>query len=122
MTDFNNEQSIFTQIAELMAEKILSKEWKSNERILSVRDLANNLNVNPNTVMRAFAMLQNENVIYNQRGIGYFVSEKAIEILTIKKKGKFITNHLKSLIKESKLLGLELKEIIELIKNKYNEK
>lgn len=71
---FKDSQSIYLQIADYVCEKILLREWKAEERIPSVRELAVQLEVNPNTVMRTFDFLQQQEIIYNQRGIGYFVT------------------------------------------------
>jgi len=73
--DFNKNQPIYIQIADMVCEKILLKTWKENERIPSVREMALSIQVNPNTVMRTYAFLQEEGIINNQRGIGYFVEE-----------------------------------------------
>ena len=76
---FRESQAIYLQIADFVCEKILLKEWKAEERIPAVRELAIQLEVNPNTVMRTYEFLQQQEIIYNQRGIGYFVAQGAIK-------------------------------------------
>jgi DNA-binding transcriptional regulator YhcF (GntR family) len=71
--------AIYLQIAEYICERILLKQWKTGERIPALRELAVQLEVNPNTVMRTFEFLQAQSIIYNQRGIGYFVSPDALK-------------------------------------------
>lgn len=67
--DFNDKQSIYLQIVDFLNEQILLERWQSEERIPSVRELASMVEVNPNTVMRSFEFLQQQEVIYNKRGI-----------------------------------------------------
>ena len=71
---FNDNQSIFIQIADYVCEQILKKTYQVDMQIPSVRELGIKLEVNPNTVMRAYERLSSNEIIYNKRGIGYFVS------------------------------------------------
>lgn len=77
--NFNSNQSIFIQIAERICDRILSKEYPADTRIPSVREIAVEMEVNPNTAMRSFERLQANGIIYNKRGIGNFVSSDAKE-------------------------------------------
>jgi len=67
--NFSENQSIYIQITEFVKEQILLNKWQKEEKIPSVRDLAAELQVNPNTVMRAYDFLQQQGVIYNRRGL-----------------------------------------------------
>ena len=71
--EFNESQAIYLQIADYICEKILSREWKEEERVPSVRDLAVEIEVNPNTVMRTYSFLQEKNIITNQRGLVFLL-------------------------------------------------
>jgi DNA-binding transcriptional regulator YhcF (GntR family) len=71
-----------------------------------VRDLAIALEVNPNTVMRTYERLQSAEVIYNKRGVGYFLSDKAFELVLNIRRAEFMTVKLPLLIKNMHLLGL----------------
>lgn len=115
--DFKSNQPIYIQIIEFCFQKIILKEWISEERILSVRELAILLQVNPNTVMRAFEQMQSENIIYLKRGTGYFVSEKALEIILKIQKQKFFDETLLETFKTMNLLNISIEEIVE----KYNK-
>ena len=75
--NYNTNQSIFIQIAERICDRVLSGNYKADSRIPSVRELAVEMEVNPNTVMRSFERLQANEIIYNKRGIGYFVASDA---------------------------------------------
>jgi len=75
--DFNDNKPIYQQIAESIMDAITRGELPSGSRLPSVRDYAVNAGVNPNTVMRTFTWLQQQELIYMKRGIGYFVGDDA---------------------------------------------
>ncbi|MEX1302542.1 MAG: GntR family transcriptional regulator, partial [Desulfotignum sp.] len=77
--EFQKKDAIYLQIADLMCERILLEDWQENNRIPSVREMAVDLEVNPNTVMRAYAFLQQQGIIFNKRGIGYFVAPDGLK-------------------------------------------
>ena len=108
------------QIADNFCENILLKEWKENEKIPSVREIAVAMEVNPNTAMRAFIELQDLGIIFNKRGIGYFVAEDGYNKALAFKKEEFIKKELPLIFKTLNLLGLNFQEL-ETIFNK-NEK
>lgn len=108
---FRESQAIYLQIADYVCEKILLKEWKTDERIPSVRELAIQLEVNPNTVMRTFDFLQQQEIIYNQRGIGYFVGASAYKNALQYRKNEFGEKDLPSIFRNMYLLGMELDEL-----------
>ena len=108
---FNDTQPIFLQIAEWIYERILSREWSPGERIPSVRDLAMELEVNPNTVMRTYERLQADEVIFNKRGIGYFLSEQAYAQVQVIRRKDFVTIDLPNLFKNMEHLSISLEDI-----------
>lgn len=108
---FRETISIYLQIADHICEKILLKQWKTDERIPSVRELAMQLEVNPNTVMRSYEFLQQQSIIYNQRGIGYFVSADALNNALQYRKTEFIDNELPVLFRNMYMLGMEAEEL-----------
>ena len=65
--DFKKQKPIYQQIADTLCERIVGGQWKGDDRIPSVRDVAIQLGVNPNTVMRSFDHLQQAEIIYNRR-------------------------------------------------------
>lgn len=77
--EFNENKPIYLQLADQIMDEVESAESLPGERLLSVRDFAAKSGVNANTVMRTYTWLQQEGVIYNQRGIGYFFSDDAAE-------------------------------------------
>ena len=112
--EFIENQPIYMQIADNFCENILLQNWKANERIPSVRDIAVTMEVNPNTAMRAFVYLQEKDIIYNKRGIGYFVTEEGYQKALELKRAEFIERDLPVLMKTMKLLDISCKEMEEI--------
>jgi len=119
--EFQKKDAIYLQIADLMCERILLRDWHENDRIPSVRELAVDMEVNPNTVMRAYAFLQEKGIIFNKRGIGYFVSSDGLKITKNLYRSNFIRNDLPQLCKTLKLLDMDFKEFYSLY-NEFKEK
>ena len=88
--NYNTNQSIFIQIAERICDRVLSGNYKADSRIPSVRELAVEMEVNPNTVMRSFERLQANDIIYNKRGIGYFVASDAEQKIREMRHNQFV--------------------------------
>ena len=108
---FRESNAIYLQIADYICEKILLKQWKPEERIPAVRELAMQLEVNPNTVMRTYEFLQQQNIIFNQRGIGYFVGLEAIKNATQYRKTEFMDKELPAIFRNMFLLGMDVEEL-----------
>jgi len=108
---FRESIAIYLQIADYICERILLKQWKKAERIPAVRELAVQLEVNPNTVMRTFEFLQQQNIIYNQRGIGYFVGPDAIKNATQYRKTEFIDKELPNIFRNMYMLDMDVEEL-----------
>jgi DNA-binding transcriptional regulator YhcF (GntR family) len=109
--DFRDKQAIYLQIAEHVSEQVLLGRWPTGEKIPSVRDLAAELEVNPNTVMRTYDFLSQKAVIANKRGIGYFVSDDAPDRIRAYRREQFLENDLPVFFKNLYLLGIDLPEI-----------
>ncbi|MDD3903919.1 MAG: GntR family transcriptional regulator [Sphaerochaeta sp.] len=109
---FNNRSPIYLQIGEYFHDLILNATWPDGERIPSVRDMAMQLEVNPNTVTRTYAMLQEEGILENQRGIGYFTSKDARQLVLKMRRDMFIKTELPSLFASMKTLAIDF-EVIE---------
>jgi len=118
--DFDNNQPIYLQIVEYFYENILSKKWIADARIPSVREVAMSVEVNPNTAIRAFNYLQDKGVIYNKRGIGYFVSKEGyMKVLEVKRK-EFLEKSLPEVFKQMMLLKIDFEEIQNAFNNTKN--
>jgi len=109
--EFNDKAAIYLQIADYMCDNILMGSWKANEKIISIRELAVELEVNPNTAMRAYEYLQSRGIIYNKRGIGYFVSEDASTKVKSHLKEEFISQSLPTFFKNIFQLEISLDEL-----------
>jgi GntR family transcriptional regulator len=111
--EFTNQQPIYLQIAEMICEQILLKKFREDERVPSVREMAVQLEVNPNTVMRTFEFLQGKEIITNKRGIGYFVAADGISKATALRKNEFLEAELPRLFKTAQLLNISFEELQE---------
>lgn len=109
--EFKDNQAIYLQIADHVCEYILLEKWKPGDRIPSVREMAINIEVNPNTVMRTFNYLQDKEIIFNKRGIGYFVSEYGLEKTKALRKEDFVNHELPRFFKEMSLLHLTIEDL-----------
>ena len=109
--EFNPNKAIYLQIRDVICERILSGELKGEDRIPSVREYGASIGVNPNTVMRTYEKLTAEGVIYNKRGIGYFISEDARDIVLESSRKEFLEEELPVVVRKMELLGLDPKEI-----------
>lgn len=109
--DFRDNEAIYMQIAAHVSENITLDKWAAEQKIPSVRDLAVALQVNPNTVARTYEFLQNKEVIFNKRGIGYFVSADAKNKVKSYRKERFLQQELPEFFKNIFLLDISLEEI-----------
>lgn len=117
--EFDEHKPIYLQIADTLCEKVLQGEWQVQERIPSVRELGIDYGVNPNTIMRVYEYLQNSGIIFNKRGIGYFVSADANELILKSQREQFFSSELPLIVKKLKLLNISIEELTNHI-NKTN--
>ncbi len=117
MMEFNQPKGIYQQIADQVQERIAGGEWLTGDRIPSVREMAVNLGVNPNTVTRSYQSLLENAIIDNRRGIGYFVADKAREKIMNEMKVKFIGDELPRMFEMMRKMGIGIKELISLFEN-----
>lgn len=75
MNDFNNTEPIYLQIIDTIKRRIISEELKPGEQLPSVRQTAEDMKVNPNTVIRSYAELEREGIAEKRRGLGTFITE-----------------------------------------------
>ena len=101
--DFNQHKPIYLQIVEQIEDKILLGGWLADERIDSVREMATSLGVNPNTVMRSYEFLEREEIIYNKRGVGFFITPDAKDKIKFSRKKNFLLRTFSSIIRRATL-------------------
>ena len=109
--EFNNTQPIYLQIADYVCDRILAGILEAEGKVPSVRELAVALEVNPNTVMRSFDYLQQQDIIYTKRGMGYFVEPTAKGQIEKQRKEVFITEELPRFFAKMEQLSLTIKDI-----------
>ena len=113
--EFIEHKPIYLQMAEMIQEKILCHIWEEDSRIPSVRELGATLGVNPNTIVRTYQLLEAEEIIYNKRGLGYFVKEGARERITAAKRREFMENELPQFKAKAELLGITKEDILKML-------
>ena len=111
--EFRQQRAIYLQIGDYICEKILRKEWQAQEKIPSVRELAVDLEVNPNTVVRTNGYLEDKEIIVKQRGIGYFIAQDAYDKVLKLKKENFLKQEVPLFFKTMKLLKLKWGDLYE---------
>lgn len=103
---FDSNRPIYLQILDSICEQILDGKLEPDGRILSVREYGAQLGVNPNTIMRSYERLTNDGIIYNKRGLGYFIAPDARDkVLDIKRK-EFMENVFPKIRRQMLLLGI----------------
>ena len=111
--EFKTNKPIYQQIVDFCFSKILTRE----ERVVSVRELSTQLAVNSRTVMKAYEYLQAEDIIYPERGMGFYLAKDAVKkVMKIQKK-EFFDNQLADVFLNMELLGISIDEVIE----RYNK-
>ncbi len=109
--NFRENPAIFIQIAEWVCEQVLLGKWKAGEKITSIRDLAIQMEVNPNTVQRAYDTLQQKEIISNKRGLGIYIEADAAERILDFKREQFMENELPVFLRNIYLLKIDPNEI-----------
>lgn len=109
--EFRRNTAIYLQIAEYITDNILRKNWEAEYKIPSIRELAVQLEVNPNTIARTYAFLEEMGIIYTQRGIGYFVSKDAYDRALKWRKQNFLDHELPIVFKTMALLNISFSEL-----------
>ena len=109
--DFRKQKPIYLQIADTLTEQVLAGQLTPDDRMPSVRDVAGQMGVNPNTVMRTFDYLQQEEIIYQRRGVGYFVCPDARERVLTLQRHEFLEEELPLIRQKMQLLGISVEEL-----------
>lgn len=112
--NFKDNNPIYLQIAERICDEILTGTYREDDRIPSVREYASMVEVNANTVVRTFDYLQSIEVIYNKRGLGYFVSKGAAHRIAKERRRIFLQEELPELFRSMDSLGITIDELCRL--------
>ncbi len=109
--EFEAHRPIYLQIVDYLGNRILAGDLEPGERAPSARDLASILAVTPNTVARACALLQEQGVLANRRGVGQFVTETAAKQIRAMRKQEFIETTLPDLFKTMQQVDFSLEDL-----------
>lgn len=110
---FRNDLPIYTQLMDQMKQRIASGDYTPGEKMASVRELAAEAGVNPNTVQRALTELEREGLMYSQRTTGRFITEDEGMIQEVKK--DLAREEIQGFLTVMKKLGYTVPEILELL-------
>lgn len=109
--DFSQNTPIYIQIVRRVEDGILTGELLECGRIPSVRELAGELQVNPNTMMRAYEELARQGIVANKRGLGYFVLEGATARIRSARRADFFDRELPRMFAAMRTLGIGIEEV-----------
>lgn len=119
--DFNeNSKPIYLQIADRLCDEVTSGLYPAGGRIPSVREYAGVLQVNFNTVMRSYEFLAARGIIFNKRGVGYFISPGAMEAIDSMRQETFFNDELQYFFNRLRVIGVSPARLSELY-NRYLE-
>lgn len=118
---FNEGIPIYLQIKEEIENAIVTSSLKEEETIPSIRVLAQQYKLNPQTISNAVSDLISEGILYKKRGIGMFVEKGALKKLKKKKDNEFRNSDLKKIIMKSKSLGITKTELMNILDSIYEE-
>ena len=109
--NFTNDKAIYIQMADRICDEILAGTYKDDDRIPSVREYAVMLQVNTNTAVKAYDQLARDGIIYNKRGLGYFVTAGAKKEIKKARKQEFMKQRLPELFRQMQLLDITMEDI-----------
>lgn len=116
--DYRDKRPLYEQIAKKFEELIIRGIMKPDEAMPSIRQLAVELSINPNTIQKSYASLEQAGFTYSVSGRGSFVAN--VEEIMPKRKEE-VLEELKNLLKKAVDLGITRQELSELIKEYFEE-
>ena len=114
---FSNDKPIYLQMADRLMDEILADKYQDDDRIPSVREYSVLLEVNTNTAVKAYDELARANIIYNKRGLGYFVTPGAKKQILKARKTAFMKERLPELFRQMRLLDITIDDVVNAFKN-----
>lgn len=108
---FNNDKPIYLQLADRLSDDIVDGKYNDDDRVPSVREFGMCFEVNTNTAVKAYDMLSRDNVIYNRRGLGYFVTPGAREKIMEARRTEFMNSVLPDVFRQMRMLGIGIEEL-----------
>lgn len=116
--DYQDRRPLYEQIVEKFQMLILSGAMPPDSRLPSVRQLAMELSINPNTIQRAYMELEQQGLVYPVKGKGSFVSSN---IDMIQKQKEMLKGELKEVIWKARAMGIRKEECLEWVHSWYEE-
>lgn len=110
--EFYDSRPIYLQIADHIIRQILSHKLSAGDRLSSVREMAAEIEVNPNTIVKTYSWLADQEIIKMQRGIGYFILDSAHQHAVELTKKELLHNDLPKIIQKASLLNISIEELI----------
>ncbi len=108
---FKEGNPIYVQIAERLADGILAGEYDAESRVPGVREYSALLEVNINTVVKAYELLARQEIISQRRGLGYFVTPEARQIIIDARRRDFMERTLPEFLVRMRQLGLTMDDV-----------
>ena len=109
--NFKEGLTIYAQMAERLSDEILQGKYAADEKIPGVREYSALLEVNVNTAIKAYDLLSSRGIIYNRRGLGYFVSPNAHEIILQARREEFMQDVLPDFLRRMHQLGVSIETV-----------
>ena len=117
----NDQALIYEQIAQLIEDGILKGEYTENGQVPSTNELAHVFGINPATAAKGVNRLVDAGLLYKKRGIGMFVAAGAAAALHKQRREEFVTEEIRTLLREAKKLGLSKAELLALLAAQADE-
>ena len=109
--NFKDNKAIYLQIADRIGDDVLSGNLQADARILSVREMAAQIEVNANTVARTYEHLQQCGIIYPKRGLGYFVAPDARDIIVRMRRDQLLHGEMDYFLGQLKAVGITVADL-----------
>ncbi|TMN21173.1 GntR family transcriptional regulator [Lentibacillus cibarius] len=121
MVEMEGSKPIYTQIAEWLENQILNGHFQPHDKVHSQYTLADMFNINPATAAKGLNMLYDEQVLYNKRGLGKFVTDDAVSTIREKRKNDTLTRMLRDVVTEATHLRIDDEELMDMLKHMIDE-
>ena len=114
--EFDDDKPIYKQLVDKLKLEIVLGHFKSGEKLPSVREFSTMIRVNPNTIQRSLAELEEEHLIYTKRTSGKFVTEDDDIIHQVKQ--ELARDKINTFVSDMEILGLKTEDIVKLLKER----
>lgn len=118
--ELKSDRPLYAQLLEILKRRIISGYYQPGEKLLPVRELAQEAKVNPNTMQKALQELERQNLVFAVRTTGRYITEDTVLIEETKK--EFAASHVETYYKEMKALGYEKESMIKELSDYKEEK